>query len=114
MIQCAKIFFFGELNRCDYNIPVIGEFVVVKKLFYWNGSFHKHCPRKDPMSKPWFFTIKKGDIFEIIDIEEIDGDWLIYMIDKSGDQINIKYFESRKYWQTKSDIRNNILNKLGI
>lgn len=102
-----------EFDRNEYNIPSIGEIVIIKKLFYWNGVFLKR-PETPPGNKPWYFTISVKTEWEVVDIKELAGDWLIYMIDKSGDQINIKYFESRRYWQTKSDIRNNILKKLGI
>lgn len=27
---------------------------------------------------------------------------------------NIEYLQSRKYWKSKSDIRNEILNKIGV
>lgn len=108
-IQSGNIKF--DKNR--YDIPSIGEIVIIKKLFYWNGVFLKR-PENPPGNKPWYFTIDVKTEWEVIDVKELDGDWMIYMIDKAGDQIHIKYFESRKYWQTKSDIRNNILKKLGI
>ena len=36
------------------------------------------------------------------------------MIDKAGDKIVVNYFESRKYWKTKQDIRNEKLERIGI
>ena len=103
-----------KFNRKDYNIPSIGEKIIIKKGFYWNGEFHKRCPKTDMGSKPWYFTICKGEEWEVIEIRELDSDWIIYLEDKHDDNIHIKYFESNKYWTTKSDIRNNKLKKLGI
>jgi hypothetical protein len=102
-----------KFDRKHYNIPSVGEIIVIKKKFFWNGSFLKYI-ETPPGNKPWFFVINPKDEWKVIEIKELDGDWMIYMLDKSGDQIHIKYFESKKYWQTKSDIRNNILKKLGI
>jgi len=102
-----------KFDKSLYQIPVVGEIVVIKKLFYWNGVFLKR-PESPPGNKPWYFTIKPDTEWEVIDVKELDADWMIYMIDKAGDQIHIKYFESKKYWQTKADIRNIILKKLGI
>jgi hypothetical protein len=102
-----------KFDKTLYEIPVVGEIVVIKKIFYWNGVFLKRI-ENPPGNKPWYFTIKPDTEWEVIDVKELDADWMIYMIDKSGDQIHIKYFESKRYWQTKSDIRNNILKKLGI
>jgi len=102
-----------KFDKSLYDIPSIGEIIIIKKIFYWNGVFLKK-PENPPGNKPWYFTINIKTEWEVVDIKELDGDWMIYMVDESGDQIHIKYFESRKYWQTKSDIRNNILKKLGI
>lgn len=34
---------------------------------------------------------------------------------KNGEiKIEIEYLQSRKYWKSKSDIRNEILNKIGL
>lgn len=105
-----------KFNRDVYDIPSIGEIIKIKKRFYWNGSLHKYCPKTDMLSKPWYFIIDQSGEWRITNVREIDGDWMIYL-DKcgsEGDSIHITYFESRKYWETKSDIRNKKLNKLGI
>lgn len=103
-----------KFNHTKYNIPEVGERVIIKKEFYWNGEFHKNPPRTDFGNKPWYFTIRINDEFIINEVNQLGSDWIFYMEDKSGDKIHIKYFESRKYWETKSDIRNNKLEKLGI
>jgi len=67
-----------KFNRSVYDIPTIGEKVITKKRFYWNGVFYKNYPRTDMGSKPWFYTIDQGEEWEIIHIKELDGDWMIY------------------------------------
>ena len=108
-VHSGKIKFRGD----GYDVPVIGEKIKITRGFYWNGAFCKNYPRTDMSSKPWFYVIGQGGEWEIIDIKELDGDWMIYIL-KESSQINIKYFESRKYWETKSQIRNKTLIKLGI
>jgi hypothetical protein len=102
-----------EFDKTKYDIPKVGETAVIKKEFYWNGLFHKYCPKTDMSSKPWYFTIRKGDEWVVVDVKELDSDWVIYLSD-SKDSINIRYFESKDYWETKSSIRNKKLNKLGL
>lgn len=113
-IQTGQI----KFDRSKYDIPKIGETVIIKKPFYWNGSFHKNPPNTGPGSKPCYYVITDEKDYIIVDIKEVDGDWYIYLKNEEsllGSTImDIKYFESRKYWETKSNIRNNKLKKLGI
>ena len=101
-------------DRTLYHIPVVGEKILITKLFYWDGAFKKFINESDPSRKPWWFTIRKGDEFEVISVLKVTGDWEIGMIDKAGDKIVVNYFESRKYWKTKQDIRNEKLERIGI
>ena len=101
-------------DRTLYHIPVVGEKILITKLFYWDGAFKKFVNESDPSRKPWWFTIRKGDEFEVISVLKVTGDWEIGMIDKAGDKIVVNYFESRKYWKTKQDIRNEKLERIGI
>jgi hypothetical protein len=101
-------------DRKLYHIPVVGEKILITKLFYWDGAFKKFINESDPSGKPWWFTIRKGDEFEVISVLKVTGDWEIGMVDKAGDKIVVNYFESRKYWKTKSDIRDERLRKIGI
>lgn len=99
-------------DRTLYHIPVVGEKILITKLFYWDGAFKKFINESDPSRKPWWFTIRKGDEFEVISVLKVTGDWEIGMIDKAGDKIVVNYFESRKYWKTKQDIRNEKLERI--
>lgn len=110
-----------KFDKNVYEIPSIGERVIIKRGFYWNGEFHKRCPKTDMGSKPWYFTIGTDGEWEIVDVKELDADWMIYLhkieqgkSDPKSGSIHIKYFDSRKHWETKSNIRNNKLKRLGI
>jgi hypothetical protein len=56
----------------------------------------------------------------IIEVKETDGDWKIRFIDNSpsrGDSFigcSLYYLDTKDYWETKANIRNKILSKLGI
>ena len=96
-------------DRTKYQIPDVGEKIIVTKTFYWDGSFKKYINLSDPSRKPWYFTLGRGKELYVISVIKVNGDWEITMMDNinhSPDKIVVNYFESRKYWKTKSDIRN--------
>jgi hypothetical protein len=103
-----------ELDKSQIPIPSNGEVVTIKKTFFYDGQFRKFINTTDPSRKPNFYTIKKDEDWTIFSIVEEKNDWIIFMKDKYNDQIAIRYFESRKYWETKSDRRANRLKQLGI
>jgi hypothetical protein len=110
------LFRVGVLNinfdKSIYSIPKEGEIVVIKKDFYWNGKFLKR-PEHGPGAKPWAYKIEKDTEWKVYRVKEYDTDWIIKM--KNGEiKIEIEYLQSRKYWKSKSDIRNEILNKIGL
>ena len=88
------------------------------KGFYWDGSFKKFINTTDPSRKPWWYTIEKDKEFIVVDISKLKGDWEMKLIGRWNDgsvmNIVVNYFESRKYWRTKSDIRDEKLRKIGI
>lgn len=101
-----------KFNKNVYSIPKEGEIVVIKKDFYWNGRFLKRLEH-DPGAKPWVYKIEKDTEWKVYKVKEYDTDWIIKM--KNGEiKIEIEYLQSRKYWKSKSDIRNEILNKIGV
>lgn len=103
-----------KFNRDLYNVPEVDENIIITKKFYWDGSFRKYINVSDPSRKPNFYTINVGDEFRVISLLKEDADWEITMMNKFGDKIVINYFESRKYWLSKSDIRSDKLKKIGI
>lgn len=105
-----------ELDRSKYDVPSVGDIVVVKKNFYYDGRFRKFINTSDPSQKPNWWKISKGTEMVIIEVKECIGDWEIRFIDNSpsrGDMF-LYYLETRDYWDTKANIRNKTLNKLGI
>ena len=100
--------------KTSFENTSVGEEIRIKKTFFWNGEFQKKCPITDICNRPWYLKICKDDYWEVVDIIELDNDWLIYLVNKNGNNIHIKYFESHKYWETKSDIRDIKLRRLGI
>lgn len=108
----------GSVNfdRSKYDVPVVGEHVIVKKDFYYDGSFKKHINQFDPGQKPNYWRIPKGTEMTIVEVMETDGDWKITFIDNSQSKRDmcIYYLDTKDYWDTKSNIRNKLLNKLGI
>ena len=103
-----------KLDKNAVDIPKNGESIIVKKTFFYDGAFKKFINTTDPSRKPNFYTIKKGQEWAIFSIVEDKDDWLLFMKDKDNTQISIRYFESKNYWQTKSDIRAGRLKQLGI
>ena len=105
-----------KFDRSVYDLPSVGEVVVVKKDFYYDGSFRKFINTTDPSQRPNWWEVSKGTEMVIIEVKETDGDWKIRFIDNSpsrGD-ISLYYLDTKDYWETKANIRNKILSKLGI
>ena len=96
-----------QFDRSKYDVPEVGEIVVVKKeFFFYDGYFRK------------WRKVKKGTQLVILDVEESNGDWKIRFLDpKIGltrGNIDLYYLDTKDYWETKSNIRNKILSKIGI
>ena len=105
-----------KFDRSTYDLPSVGEIVVVKKDFYYDGSFRKFINTTDPSQKPNWWEVSKGTEMVILEVKETDGDWKIRFIDNSpsrGD-MSLYYLDTKDYWETKANIRNKILSKLGI
>ena len=105
-----------KFDRSAYDLPSVGEIVIVKKDFYYDGLFRKFINTTDPSGKPNWCLVPKGTEMVIIEVKETDGDWKIRFIDNSpsrGD-MSLYYLDTKDYWETKANIRNKILSKLGI
>ena len=109
-----KSFIEIKLDKDAFDIPKKGENIIIKKTFFYDGQFKSFINTTDPSRKPHFYTINKGEEWTIFSIVEDKDDWMLFMKDKDNTQISIRYFESKKYWETKSDIRDNRLKQLGI
>jgi hypothetical protein len=103
-----------KFDKNEVDIPLNGENIIIKKTFFYDGKFRTFINTTDPSRKPHFYTIKEGEEWTIFSIVEDKDDWMLFMKDDSNIQISIRYFESKKYWETKSDIRDSRLKQLGI
>jgi hypothetical protein len=103
-----------KFNRSNYQVPQVGETVIVKKDFYYDGLFKRYINTSFQGQKPNWWKISKGTELTILDVEETSADWKIRFFDQSKGDMYLYYLDTKKYWDTKSNIRNNILKKLGI
>jgi hypothetical protein len=117
-ITTCSLFRFGisniELDKDQIPIPSKGEVITIKKTFFFDGEFKSFINTTDPSRKPNFYTIKKDSEWTLYSIIEDRDDWMMFLKDKHNEQISIRYFVSRDYWETKSDRRANKLKQLGI
>jgi hypothetical protein len=105
-----------KFDRSRYDIPEVGEIVVVKKDFYYDGYFRKFINQSNPSQKPNWWKVSKGTEMIIIDVKETNGDWIIRFIDNSPSrgEMSLHYLDTKDYWDTKANIRTKILSKIGI
>ncbi len=103
-------------DRTKYSVPDVGEVVIVKRDFYYDGQFRKFINQSDMSQKPNWWKVSKGTEMIIIEVKETSGDWIIRFIDNSpsrGD-MSLYYLDTKDYWDTKANIRSRILSKIGI
>lgn len=108
-----------DFDDSIYEIPKVGDQIIMTNNFYFDGGFLKNPPNPtNPSRKPNTILVPKGTEALITKVKGEKCDWDIEMELKSGisgyDYLILGYFESRKYWKTKSDIRNDRLRKIGI
>ena len=101
-------------DRSKYDAPQVGDIVVVKKDFYYDGLFKRYINTSFQGQKPNWWKISKGTELTILDVEETSADWKIRFYDQSKGDMYLYYLDTKKYWDTKANIRNNILKRLGI
>jgi hypothetical protein len=104
------------LDKSKFSIPEKDEVVLIKKEFYYDGNFRKYVNHSDHSRKPNTLTFKKGSELTVTDVITLlnEEDWVIYMEDQDGNQIKLLCIETRNYWETKSNFRENRLKELGI
>ncbi len=105
--------------RSHYDVPEVGEIVIVKKDFYYDGSFRKFINTSDQSQKPNWWKVTKGTELIILNVEETSGDWKIRFIEptinsKTRGDLHLYYLDTKDYWDTKANIRSKILSKIGI
>lgn len=101
-----------QLDKSAYDVPIVEEILVVDKNFYWDGSLQSYHVRS-VSSKPNVVFIEKNTELKVISVVEIEDDWRIMLKKGNGEIIiSVHYLESKKYFKTKSQIREDKLNKL--
>jgi hypothetical protein len=101
-----------KLDKSVYDVPQLEEIIVTTKDFYWDGSLKSYHVQSHT-SKPNTVFIEKGTELKIIHLKEIDDDWSLMLKKGNGEIIiTVNYLESKDYYKTKSQIREDKLKKL--
>ena len=101
-----------KLDKSVYDVPQVEEIVVTTKNFYWDGSLKSYHVQSHT-SKPNTVFIEKGTELKIIHLRENDDDWVLMLKKGNGEIIiTVNYLESKDYYKTKSQIREDKLKKL--
>lgn len=101
-----------KLDKSVYDVPQLEEIIVTTKDFYWDGSQDSYHIKKST-NKSHVVFIEKGTELKIIHLKEIDNDWSLMLKKGNGEIIiTVNYLESKDYYKTKSQIREDKLKKL--
>ena len=101
-----------KLDKSLYDVPQKDEIIVTTKDFYWDG-YLKNYHVQSHTSKPNTVFIEKGTELKIIYLKEMDDDWSLMLKKGNGEIIiSVNYLESKGYYKTKSQIREEKLKKL--
>ena len=113
-----------KFNPYIYDVPSIGESIIVSKEFYFYYSGVKNNKGVCQIShKKGDIKVEQGMKGKITDRQaltygwelEIEFDDVLYFHARGyGSKFDVSYFECRKYLKTKSDLRNDKLSKIGI
>jgi hypothetical protein len=101
-----------KLDKSVYDVPQVEEIIVTTKDFYWDGSL-KSYHVQNMTSKPNTVFIEKGTELKVIHLIEAVDDWVLMLKKGNGEIIiTVNYLESKDYYKTKSQIREDKLKKL--
>lgn len=111
---------FFNFDHSLYNIPEIGETIVITKFL--NYDINKADNFKNYLNTPFIIEIIKGAKFEVVDVKEIKCNFIISLKllsyedivvrNPNNNPIKILYFDTNKNWKTISDLRDDKLNKI--
>lgn len=104
-----------KFDKSFYTLPVIGERIVVQKDFKYD--FCKVRNSKNYIHKKLVQSINKGFEFDVINIEELDDDWIVELEFISGNRydpiiLQVFWLDVKNYFMTISDIREEKLKKI--
>jgi len=103
----------GELkfDKSYYTLPVIGEIIVVQKDFKYD--INKVSNQKNYIHSKNFIDISKGLNFYIVDIKELDDNWVVRLrLESYNTIIEVFWLDVKEYFMTISDIREEKLKKI--
>lgn len=101
-----------KLKKEKYILPTLNEVFIVKHKFFWLYDLGQYSYKiKNGTS---YYEFDKKEEFIVEKIKELNNDWRITLTNKSNLSIDIKYFEFKKYFESKLEIRNNKLKQIGI
>ena len=92
---------FVVFDKSKYNIPIIGEIITVTSDIHTMSYIDEY--------------LFKGVEYTVYDVVEQDDDWIIFVCNEQINKLycyRISYMQHKKYFTTKSDIRNKKLDKL--
>lgn len=102
------------LDKSIYVLPNIGEVLIVQKDFRYDLA--KVMNSRKYIHNKMLQDLSKEFEFEVTDIKELDDDWIIELrfLHKSSQDLLVEMFwlDVYKYFKTKSQIREDKLNKL--
>lgn len=96
-----KMGVFVVFDKSKYNIPIIGEIITVTSDIHTLSYIDEY--------------LFKGVEYTVYDVVEQDDDWIIFVCNEQINKLygyRISYMQHKKYFTTKSDIRNKKLDKL--
>lgn len=95
-----------------YDVPNIGDFIVFDKSY--NPTLEMICLKYAFVDFDWY----KNGQFKIVDMKKSQRDILLYILNEEEQSelrrvtIEISLLKTRKFWNTKSDLREKKLNDI--
>ncbi len=103
---------FSKFDWSRYDIPVIGDqIIVIEDLPSKYDTYMEGAKKGDTYME----GAKKGDNYFVCDVSYRDNDCYLTLRDKDNSlyfNIRVGYLKTKKYWTTKSEIRDKKLKKI--
>ena len=104
-----------KFDKSLYTLPTIGETIVVQKDFKYD--FAKVRNSKNYIHSKAVQNIHKEFEFDVINIEELDDDWIVELEFISGNKydpiiLQVFWLDVKNYFMTIADIREEKLKKI--
>lgn len=104
-----------KFDKSLYTLPTIGETIVVQKDFNYDCA--KVANSKNYIHSKAVQNIHKGFEFDVINIEELDDDWIVELSFNGSSKldpiiIQVFWLDVKNYFMTIADIREEKLKKI--